>query len=126
MQQPQFLNVLVIKKLAVAKGCTAERTATIKYKHYVRLIGPDGGDIPGVRGVGLGLAEAKRKLEAMPDRRNAQGLSANARDTHTPPKSGAIESEQQCLHTKRARAFIRSSRRWKSSERKPLGSTREC
>ena len=25
-----FLNVLTIKKLAVAKGCTAERTATIK------------------------------------------------------------------------------------------------
>ncbi len=62
-----FLNVLAIKKLAVQKGCTAERTATIKHKHYVRLTGPDGEDIEGARGVGLGLLEAKRLLEAMPD-----------------------------------------------------------
>jgi hypothetical protein len=40
----EFLNVLAIKKIAFRKGCTAERTATIKYKHYVRLIGPDGLD----------------------------------------------------------------------------------
>jgi hypothetical protein len=64
----EFLNVLAIKKLAVAKGCTAERTATIKYKHYVRITRPDGEDIVGTRGVGLGLLEAKRRLEAMPDR----------------------------------------------------------
>jgi hypothetical protein len=72
-----FLNVLAIKKLAVAKGCTAERTATVKHKHYVRLTGPDGADIPSLRGLGHGLAEAKRRLEAMPDRpavkRNGKG-----------------------------------------------------
>ena len=62
-----FLNVLAIKKIAFRKGCTAERTATIKYKHYVRLTGPDGAEIVGTRGVGLGLHEAKRRLEAMPD-----------------------------------------------------------
>ena len=62
-----FLNVLAIKKIAVRKGCTAERTATIKYKHYVRLTGPDGVDMQGTRGVGLGLLEAKRRLEAIPD-----------------------------------------------------------
>ena len=48
-----FLNVLFIKKIAFRKGCTAERTATIKYKHYVRLTGPDGAEIVGTRGVGL-------------------------------------------------------------------------
>ena len=71
----EFLNVLAIKKIAVRKGCVAERTATIKYEHYVRLTGPDGEDLPGTRGVGLGLLEAKRRLEAMPDRatRKAQG-----------------------------------------------------
>ena len=58
----EFLNVLAIKKLALAKGCTAERMATIKYRHYVRVTGPDGQGIPGTRGVGLGLAEAKRRL----------------------------------------------------------------
>ena len=50
-----FLNVLAIKKIAVRKACTAERTATIKHKHYVRLTGPDGDDLPGTRGVGTGL-----------------------------------------------------------------------
>ena len=64
----EFLNVLAIKKLAVAKGCTAERTATIKHKHFVRITGPNGEEIESVRGGGLGLAEAKRRLEAMPDR----------------------------------------------------------
>ncbi len=64
----EFLNVLDIKKIAVRKGCTAERTATIKYKHYVRLTGPTGEEIVGTRGVGLGLIEAKRRLEAMPDK----------------------------------------------------------
>jgi hypothetical protein len=63
----EFLNVLAIKKIAVRKGCTAERTATIKYKHYVQVTGPDGVDMQGTRGVGLGLLEAKRRLEAMPD-----------------------------------------------------------
>jgi hypothetical protein len=63
----EFLNVLAIKKIAVRKGCTAERTATIKHKHYVRLIGPDGEEIESTRGVGLGLHEAKRRLEAIPD-----------------------------------------------------------
>ena len=62
-----FHNVLFIKKIAFRKGCTAERTATIKYKHYVRLTGPDGAEVVGTRGVGLGLHEAKRRLEAMPD-----------------------------------------------------------
>jgi hypothetical protein len=76
-----FLNVLSIKKLALAKGCTAERTATIKHKHYVRLTGPDGADIPSARGLGHGLAEAKRKLEAMPDlpTRKVEGSSARNR-----------------------------------------------
>jgi hypothetical protein len=63
----EFLNVLAIKKIAFRKGCSAERTATIKYKHYVPLTGPDGTEIEGARGVGLGLHEAKRRLEAMPD-----------------------------------------------------------
>ena len=63
----EFLNILAIKKIAVRKGCTAERTATIKYKHYVRLIDPNGEEIEGTRGVGPGLVEAKRRLEAMPD-----------------------------------------------------------
>jgi hypothetical protein len=64
----QFLNVLSIKKLAVAKGCTAVRTATISFKHYVALTGPDGATISGSkRGVGFSLAEAKRRLQAMPD-----------------------------------------------------------
>ena len=48
----EFLNVLAIKKIALRKGCTAERTATIKHKHYVRLTGPDGEEIEGTRGVG--------------------------------------------------------------------------
>jgi hypothetical protein len=100
----EFLNVLAIKKLALAKGCTAERTATIKYKHYVRLIGPDGGDIPRVRGVGLGLTEAKRKLEAMPDRFSAQGLFAGARGAHTLPKSGAKASRSRNVSKREERA----------------------
>jgi hypothetical protein len=63
----EFLNVLAIKKIAVRKGCVAERTATIKHRHYVRLTGPDGVEMQGTRGVGLGLLEAKRRLEMMPD-----------------------------------------------------------
>jgi hypothetical protein len=31
----EFLNVLAIKKIAFRKGYTAERTATINYRHYV-------------------------------------------------------------------------------------------
>jgi hypothetical protein len=58
----EFLNVLAIKKIAVRKGCTAERTETIKHRHYVRITGPDGVDIEGTRGVGLGLLGAKRRL----------------------------------------------------------------
>ena len=77
----EFLNVLAIKKIAVRKGCTAERTATIKHKHYVRVTGPDGVDMQGTRGVGLGLLEAKRRLEAMPDvsARKVKGSSATGR-----------------------------------------------
>jgi len=71
----EFLNVLVIKKIAVRKGCTAEGTATIKHRHYVRLTGPDGEDLQGTRGVGLGLLEAKRRLEAMPDLKPARSRS---------------------------------------------------
>ena len=76
-----FLNVLTIKKIAVRKGCSAERTATIKYKHYVRVTGPDGEDLPATRGVGLGLLEAKRRLEAMPDvsARKVKGSSVTGR-----------------------------------------------
>jgi len=80
-----FLNVFTIKKLAVAKGCTAERTATIKHRHFVRVTGPDGLDLQGARGVGLGLLEAKRRLEAMPnlapgvvDRKRASGPARKA------------------------------------------------
>jgi hypothetical protein len=59
----EFLNVLDIKKIAVRPVCIAERTATIKHKHYVRVTGPYGVDMQGTRGVGLGLIEAKRRLE---------------------------------------------------------------
>jgi hypothetical protein len=55
------------QEIAFRKGCTAERTATIKHRHYVRVTGPDGVDMQGTRGVGLGLLEAKRRLDAMPD-----------------------------------------------------------
>jgi hypothetical protein len=40
--------------IAFRKVCAAERTATTKYKHYVRLVGPDGADVPGTRGSGWG------------------------------------------------------------------------
>jgi ribosomal protein L7/L12 len=66
----EFLNVLAIKKIAYRKGCTAERTATIKHRHYVQIFDAKGRAIDGARrGVGFGLLEAKRLLEAMPDRR---------------------------------------------------------
>ncbi len=61
-----FLNVLPSRRSPFAR-CVAERTATIKHKHYVRVTGPDGVDMQSPRGVGLGLIEAKRMLEAMPD-----------------------------------------------------------
>ena len=57
----ELLNVLTIKKIAVRKGCTAERTATIKHRHYVRVTGPDGVDMQGTRGVGLGLLSSRLK-----------------------------------------------------------------
>jgi hypothetical protein len=44
-----FLNALAIWKIAVRKGCVAERTVTIKHRHYVRVTGPDGVDMQGTR-----------------------------------------------------------------------------
>jgi hypothetical protein len=85
----QFLNVLAIKKLAVAKGCRAERMATVSYRHYVALYDAQGKPIDGAkRGVGFSLAEAKRTLEAMPDqpRRSGDGNSRRpARGPRPPP-----------------------------------------
>jgi hypothetical protein len=40
-----FLNALAIWKIAVRKGCVAERTVTIKHRHYVRVTGLDGVDM---------------------------------------------------------------------------------
>ena len=89
MPESQFLNVLAIKKIAYRKGCTAERTATIRYRHYVQLWDPKGRVIEGAkRGTGFSLAEAKRTLEAMPDRggkRHPAG-SMNPRAVRTKPE----------------------------------------
>lgn len=79
-----FLNVLAIKKLAAAKGCTAERTVTVSYKHYVALYDAKGAAIDGAkRGVGFSLAEAKRRLEAMPDVGRKGGGRRNRRQKDT-------------------------------------------
>ena len=57
----EFLNVLAIKKIAFRKGCTAERTATIKHRHFVQLFDGKGRVIEGAtRGVGFSLIQAKR------------------------------------------------------------------
>ncbi len=67
---PPSLNVLAIKKIAHRKGCTVERTATIKDRRYVAIYDAMGKAVDGAsRGVGFSLTEAKRLLEAMPDRR---------------------------------------------------------
>ena len=64
-----FLNVLAIRKIAAAKGCTVERTATLKQRSYVEIYDAKGRAIEGARRVtGFSLSEAKRRLEAMPDR----------------------------------------------------------
>jgi hypothetical protein len=63
-----FLNVLALKKLAYWKGCGVERTATIGGKNFVRLTDPKGQVMDAPRGVGFSLLEAKRHLEALPDR----------------------------------------------------------
>jgi len=65
----EFLNVLAIRKIAHRKGCSVFRTATVKHRHYVLLWAPDGKQIDGSkRGTGFALSEAKRVLEALPDR----------------------------------------------------------
>lgn len=66
-----FLNVLAIKKIARRKGCTVERTVTLKQKPYVRVYDAKGRAVepPGRAGMALTLSAAKRLLEAMPDRR---------------------------------------------------------
>jgi hypothetical protein len=67
------LNVFTIQKLAYRKGFKVERTATIKDRRYVAIYDAKGRAVDGAaRGVGFTLAEAKRLLEAMPDR--AEGL----------------------------------------------------
>ena len=69
MEAPS-LNVLTIRKLAYRKGCKVERTATIKQRFYAKIWDAKGRAIEGAsRGTGFSLAEAKRRLEAMPDRR---------------------------------------------------------
>jgi hypothetical protein len=65
-----FLNVLAIKKIAYRKGCSVELMARIKDHAYVTMRDHKGRPIEGAkRGIGFGLYEAKRLLEAMPDRR---------------------------------------------------------
>ena len=73
-----FLNVLEIKKLAHRKGCIVERTTTVSGKPYVRLTDPKGREIDCARrDIGFSLIEAKRHLEALPDRsRSQRGTSA--------------------------------------------------
>jgi len=67
MEAPS-LNVLTIRKLAYRKGCTVERTATIKQRFYVQIWDAKGRAVDGAsRGTGFSLSEAKRRLEAMPD-----------------------------------------------------------
>ncbi len=68
MEAPS-LNVLAIRKLAHLKGYRVERTATVKDRRYVAIYDAKGTAVDGAsRGVGFTLAEAKRLLEAMPDR----------------------------------------------------------
>jgi hypothetical protein len=63
------LNVLTIQKIAYRKGYKVERTATIKERRYVAIYDVAGRALDGAsRGVGFTLAEAKRLLEALPDR----------------------------------------------------------
>ena len=69
MQAPS-LNVLAIRKIAYRKGCSVERTATIKQRPYVQIWDANGRVVEGAtRGTGFTLTEAKRTLEAMPDTR---------------------------------------------------------
>ncbi len=63
-----FLNVLAIRKIAVAKGCTVQRTVTLKQRPFVQIYDAKGRAIDGGKtGNGFSLAQAKRLLEAMPD-----------------------------------------------------------
>jgi hypothetical protein len=67
---PPALNVFTIQKLAYRKGYRVERTATVKERRYVAIYNAKGRAVDGAaRGVGFSLAEAKRLLEAMPDRK---------------------------------------------------------
>ena len=64
-----FLNVLTIRKIASAKGYTVERTVTRKQRPFVQIYDGKGGAIEGAKtGNGFSLTQAKRLLEAMPDR----------------------------------------------------------
>jgi hypothetical protein len=66
---PPALNVLAVRKLAHRKGYKVERTATVNDRRYVAIYDAKGTAVDGAsRGVGFTLAEAKRLLEAMPDR----------------------------------------------------------
>lgn len=65
-----FINVLAIRKIATAKGCTVERTVTLKHRRFVQIYDAKGMAIEGAKtGNGFSLAAAKRLLEAMPDHR---------------------------------------------------------
>ena len=65
MESPS-LNVLAIKKIAHRKGCTVERTVTLKSRPYVRIYDAKGRavDGPGREGMALTLTAAKQLLEA--------------------------------------------------------------
>ena len=64
-----FLNVLTIRKIAAAKGFTVERTVTLKQRPFVQIYDRKGRALAGATtGNGFSLAQAKRLLEAMPDR----------------------------------------------------------
>jgi hypothetical protein len=65
MEAPS-LNVLAIKKIAHRKGCTVERTVTLKQRPYMQIYDAQGRKVEG--GMALTLTAAKRLLEAMPDR----------------------------------------------------------
>jgi hypothetical protein len=75
--EPPSLNVLAIRKIAFRKGCTVERTVTLKQRPYVQIYDAKGRKVDGGNGgMALTLTAAKRLLEAMPDARKRESASA--------------------------------------------------
>lgn len=62
----EFLNVHLIRKIAITKGCSVERTRTVSYRHFVEITDPKGRLIEGPYSRSFSLCAAKRVLEAMP------------------------------------------------------------